>query len=64
MRKEHLEQVERWAEYVRTHPNEWKAKMKLFLDAQIIMSRRFYQKLSETPEGREKIKELRSKKYL
>ena len=59
--KTHMEQVERWAEYVRTH-DDWKEKLKPFLDAQIIMARRFYNKLAETEEGRKKILELKSLK--
>jgi len=56
--KSHGEQVERWAEYVK-HNSDWKIKLKGFLDAQIIMARRFYKKLGETEEGRKKILELR-----
>ena len=59
--KSHMEQVERWAEYVRTH-DDWKSKLKPFLDAQIIMARRFYKKLGETEDGRKKILELKSLK--
>ncbi|MEM4230690.1 MAG: hypothetical protein QXF25_02345 [Candidatus Pacearchaeota archaeon] len=62
VRREHIEQIERWAEYVRTHQDEWKLKLKDFLDSQIIMARRFYKKLSETKEGREKLKMLRELK--
>jgi len=57
--KTHDEQIERWAKYVRENPDKWKSKIKPFLDSQILMSRRFYKKLSETKEGREKIKLLR-----
>ncbi len=57
--KSHIEQVERWAENVKNNPN-WKQQLKPFLDAQIIMARRFYNKLAQTPEGREKIKLLRN----
>ena len=56
--KTHLEQIERWAEYVRTNP-DWKKKHTEFIDAQFEMSNRFYKKLAETPEGREKIKKLK-----
>ena len=59
--KSHNEQIERWARYIKNNP-DWKQKLKPFLDAQIIMARRFYKKLAETPEGRvklEKIKMLR-----
>ncbi len=59
--KTHIEQVERWAEYVKNNP-DWKSRLKPFLDAQIIMSRRFYSKLQETEAGRKKIRELRGKK--
>jgi|WetSurMetagenome_2_1015567.scaffolds.fasta_scaffold528677_2 hypothetical protein len=59
--KTHMEQVERWAEYVKTH-GDWKIKLKPFLDAQVIMARRFYEKLEETEEGRKKIIELKSLK--
>ena len=58
--KTHIEQIERWAEYVRDNPGKWKMKIKDFLDSQIIMSRRFYSKLAETEEGREKIRLLRN----
>ncbi len=57
--KTHSEQIERWAEYVRNNPTKWKSKFKEFLDAQIIISRRFYSKLAKTKEGREKINMLR-----
>ncbi len=58
--KTHNEQIERWAEYVRDNPDKWKSKIKDFIDAQIIISRRFYKKLAETKEGKEKIKLLRN----
>lgn len=60
--KTHLEQIERWAEYVRENPDKWKSKFKDFIDSHIIMARRFYSKLAETEEGREKIRLLRSLK--
>jgi hypothetical protein len=58
--KTHTEQVERWAKYVKENPNKWKSKIKEFLDSQIIMSRRFYKKLLESKEGKEKIQKLRN----
>ena len=57
--KIHIEQVERWARYVRENPKEWKAKVKPFMDAQIIMAKRFYDNLAKTEEGRRKIKQIR-----
>ena len=54
-----MEQVERWARYVKKNPDKWKSKQKPFIEAQIIMARRFYSKLAETEKGREKIRILR-----
>jgi hypothetical protein len=59
MRESHNEQVERWAEYVKNNPDKWKSRLKPFLDSQIIIARRFYKKLAETEQGKEKINELR-----
>jgi len=60
--KTHLDQVERWAKYVKENPDKWKSKVKPFLDSQIITSRRFYKNLAQTEEGRKKIIELRKLK--
>ncbi len=57
--KSHKEQIERWAKYVKENPDKWKSKLKPFLDAQIIISRRFFKKLSETSEGRIKLKRIK-----
>ena len=59
--KTHMEQVERWAEYVKNNPN-WKSKLKPFLDSQIIIAQRVYKKLGKTEEGRKKILELKKMK--
>ncbi len=56
-----MEQVERWAEYVRNNP-DWKKKHTEFINAQFIIAKKFYGKLAETPSGREKIKGLRELK--
>jgi len=58
--KTHKEQIERWGKYVKHNPKKWKKKLKPFLDAQIIIARRFYSKLAETEEGRKKIEQLRN----
>jgi len=50
-----MEQVEKWARYVKEHPNKWKKELKLFVDSQIIIANRFYKKLNETEEGRKKL---------
>jgi hypothetical protein len=56
----HTDQIERWARFVRDNPN-WKKQFKKFSDAQIILSRKAYEKLLKTEEGRKKIKLLRKK---
>lgn len=58
--KTHDEQIERWAGYVRNNPDKWKSKLKPFIDAQIVMSRRFYKNLAKTEEGKLRIKELQA----
>lgn len=60
--KSHEEQIERWAEYVKTH-DDWKIRLKPFLDSQIIIARRFFKKLAETEEGRTKIAELKGIRF-
>jgi len=60
--KTHKEQIERWANFVREHPDKWKSEVKPFIDGQIIMARRFYKKLSESEGGTQKILELRNLK--
>lgn len=60
----HLEQVERWAKFVRENPDKWKSKLKPFIDSQIIMSKRFYKKLAQTKDGNEKIRKIREIKSI
>lgn len=58
--KTHMEQVERWARFVRDNPRSvWKAEVGPLIDAQIMMAERFYSRLEKTPGGREKIRKLR-----
>mgnify|MGYP007044105244 CR=1 FL=1 len=55
-----MEQVERWANFVKTHPRSvWKKQVGSLIDAQIIMAERFYARLAKTPGGAEKIKKLK-----
>jgi len=54
----HLEQIDRWAEYVKTHPNEWKIKLKPFIDSQIIIAQRFYKNLNKTKKGQDILKRI------
>ncbi len=61
--KTHMEQIVRWAEFVKTHPREvWIKQTGPLVDSQIIMANRFYERLSRTKGGMEKIKRLRGLK--
>ena len=56
----HAEQVERWANFVKTHPRSvWIKQVGPLVDSQIIMANRFYERLSKTEGGLEKIRRLR-----
>ena len=60
--KTHIDQVERWARYVKENPDKWKLKIKSFINSQILMSRRFYKSLAQTEGGKDKIIKLRNLK--
>jgi hypothetical protein len=52
-----MEQVERWANFVKTHPREeWMKHLKPFIDGQIKKANDFFKELLKTKEGREKIR--------
>ncbi|MCG2723590.1 hypothetical protein L6303_02500 [archaeon] len=52
--------VERWANFVKTHPRAvWKKQVGPLIDAQIILAERFYARLSKTPGGAAKLRKLR-----
>ncbi len=56
----HTEQVERWANFVKTHPRSvWIKQVGPLVDSQIIMANRFYERLAKTENGAEKIRKLR-----
>jgi hypothetical protein len=58
----HTEHIERWAEFVRTHPRSvWIKEVKPLIDSQIIMANNFYERLAKTEGGIEKIRILRRK---
>lgn len=59
----HSEKVRLWAEYVRDHPNEWRKQLNPFIDSQIQKANRFYEKLAETPKGKQKIEEIKKLRY-
>ena len=55
----HMEQVKRWAKFVRENPSRWKKIHGEFIDSQILGAWRFYERLEKTKEGKEKIVKLR-----
>lgn len=57
--KSHNEQVRRWAEFCRDNPLEFRRHLKPFLDSQIIIARRFYERLLKTKNGKEIVMKLR-----
>lgn len=56
--KSHDEQVKRWAEFCRDNPNEFRKHLIPFLDSQIILARRFYERLLAMEDGKEVIMRL------
>lgn len=58
--KSHTNHLESWALYVKTHPrSEWIREIKPFIDSQIIIANRFYERLSMEDGGLEKIRKIR-----
>ncbi len=57
----HIEHIEQWAEFVKTHPRSvWWNEVGPLIDAQIIMANAFYERLAKTEGGIEKIRKLRN----
>jgi len=56
--KERLEQIDRWANYVRTSKGKWRKFHSRFINAQYEIANSFYERLSKTKRGKEKIKEI------
>jgi len=56
----HKEQIERWARFVKNNPHNWRIRLKPFLDSQMIIAWRFYEKLLKTEGGGEKFKKIRN----
>ena len=53
-----LEQIDRWANYVKTSQGAWRKIHSEFLDAQFELANAFYQRLAQQPGGKKKIIEL------
>lgn len=57
MRDSHMDFIERWVEYMKTH-KDWKKWHTAFINAQFEKNREILKKLSKTAEGRKKIIQL------
>ena len=55
--KTHIESVEKWAAYVRTHP-DWKKIHTQFVNAQLQKAYDAMHKIAKQPNGKKKLKEL------
>ncbi len=61
--KSHMESVERWANFVKTHPRkEWKKAVNLLINATYEKADSFYHRLEKSEEGREILKRLKKER--
>ena len=58
MRDNHLEQIERWAHFVKNNPNKWEKEHTEFINALFEKHDQFRARLLKTPEGKKKMIEL------
>ena len=61
MRSDHLDQVERWAYFVKDNPTKWKTIHTEFINAIFDKHEQFKQRLLKTPHGKEKLAKLYGK---
>ena len=58
VRKEHEDQIERWANFVKNNPNKWKSIHTEFINALFEKHDQFKIRLLKTPNGKEKLARL------
>jgi len=58
MREGHIEQVERWALFVKQNPTKWKKIHTEFINAIFEKHDSFRERLLQTPNGKEKLQKL------
>ena len=58
MRESHIEQVERWARFVRENPTKWQKPHTQFINALFANHKRVLKELLKTEKGREKVRRL------
>ena len=60
--KSNIQQVERWAEFCKNNPSEFRKYLNAFLNAQIIKAREFYTRLNNSEDGRVILNKLKAEK--
>ncbi|MBI4360355.1 hypothetical protein HY572_01125 [Candidatus Micrarchaeota archaeon] len=58
MNPERIQQIDRWAQYVKKSRGAWKKEHTAFINAQFEKSEAFYRRLAQTPGGKQKINNL------
>ncbi len=58
LRETHLDQIERWARFVRENPTTWKKQHTAFIDAIFRKHQEVVERLQASPEGKEKLRKL------
>ena len=53
-----MEQVERWAHFVKNNPTKWKTIHTEFINALFDKHRQFIERIKKTPNGKEKLRQL------
>jgi hypothetical protein len=56
--KTHMENVEKWAKFVKENPNKWRKIHDEFINAQFKMHKQFITRLLKTSRGKEKLIKL------
>lgn len=57
-RDSHMEQVERWANFVKNNPNKWKKQHTEFINAIFDKHEQFKERLLKEKGGKEKLEKL------
>lgn len=58
MRETHINFIERWADFMKQHPTEWKKIHTEFINSQFTSHAQFLERLLQQPQGKEKIRKL------
>ncbi len=62
--KSHIEQVQRWAEFVKNNSRDkWKPPINDLINSQYEIARRFYKNLEKTEKGREILDRLKAERF-